>query len=87
MARYHFHLHECGTVITDEEGLDKPDLESVRHEAVMSAREIMCNEMKKGKLCLGCHIEVEYEVGQVVLTVPFKEAVQVSGISSPGFWV
>ena len=80
MARYHFHLHECGSVISDEEGLDKPDLESVRHEALMSAREIMSNEVKIGKLCLGCHIEVEDEAGQVVLTLPFKEAVQVSGL-------
>jgi hypothetical protein len=80
MARYHFHLHECGTVITDDEGLDKPDLESVRFEALMSAGEIMSNEVKKGKLCLSCHIEVEDEAGQVVLTLPFKEAVQVSGV-------
>jgi hypothetical protein len=35
MARYHFHLHECGTVIPDEEGLEKPGLESVRQEALM----------------------------------------------------
>jgi hypothetical protein len=80
MARYHFHLHECGTVIPDEEGLEKPDLESVRQEALMSARELMCNEMRSGKLCLGCRIEVQDEAGRVVLTLPFKEAVEVSGI-------
>jgi hypothetical protein len=44
------------------------------------AREIMSNEVKNGKLCLSCHIEVEDEAGQVVLTLPFKEAVQVSGL-------
>jgi hypothetical protein len=80
MARYHFHVHECGTVIDDEEGLERPNLESVRHEALISAREIMSNEVKNGKLCLSCHIEVQDETGQVVLTLPFKEAVQVVGI-------
>jgi hypothetical protein len=80
MARYHFNLHQCGTTIADEEGLEKPDLESVRHEALMSAREIMCNEMMSGKLCLSCHIEVQDAAGQVVHVLPFKEAVEVTGI-------
>jgi hypothetical protein len=80
MARYHFHLHECGTIIRDEEGLKKPDLDSVREQALRSAREIMGGEIKSGKLCLGCHIEVQDEAGQVVLVVPLKDAVEVTGI-------
>ncbi|HEX8444056.1 MAG TPA: hypothetical protein VF631_10475 [Allosphingosinicella sp.] len=80
MARYHFHIDECGTIITDDEGLKKPDMESVRHEALMSAREIMCGEMKRGKLCLSCHIEVQDEAGHVVYILPFKQAVEVTGI-------
>ena len=80
MARYHFHLHECGTVIPDEEGLEKPDMDGVREEALLSARELMSNEMMRGKLCLGCHIEVQDEAGEVVLILPFKDAVEVTGI-------
>jgi hypothetical protein len=73
MARYHFHLHECGTVIPDEEGLERPDLESVRQEALVSARELVANELRQGKVCLSCHIEVQDEAGQGVLTLPFKK--------------
>jgi hypothetical protein len=79
MARYHFHLHECGTTILDEEGLDKSDMESVYQEALIGARELMCAEMMKGRLCLGCHIEVQNEAGNVVLELPFTEAVTVKG--------
>jgi hypothetical protein len=80
MARYHFHLHECGTIIRDEEGLEKPDLESVRQEALMSARELLCGEMMRGKLCLSCHIEIQDEAGEVVYVMPFKEAVAITGL-------
>jgi hypothetical protein len=80
MARYYFHLHECGTVIPDEEGLDKPDMESVRWEALRAARELMCTEMMQGKLCLACHIEVRDAADEVVHVLPFKEAVKVTGV-------
>jgi hypothetical protein len=80
MTRYHFNLHAFGTVILDEEGIEMPDLDAVRHEAIMSARELMCSELRTGKLCLGCHIEVQDAAGQVVLTLAYKEAIELSGI-------
>ena len=80
MARYHLHLHECGTITTDEEGLDRPDMESARHEALVAAREVMCGELMNGKLCLDCHIEVQDEAGRVVHVLPFTQAVEVTGL-------
>jgi hypothetical protein len=80
MPLYHFHLHECGTVIIDEEGLEKPNMKSVREEAVMGARELMASKLMKGKVCLSCHIEVTNAAGEVVYTLPFKKAVAVLGI-------
>jgi hypothetical protein len=80
MARYHFHLHECGTFIPDEEGVEKRDMESVRHEALRAARELMCAEMMRGKLCLGCQIEVQDAAGEVVYILPFKEGVAITGV-------
>ena len=80
MALYFFHLHECGTATLDHDGLDRNSLEDVRAEALRAAREVMCAEVAEGKLCLACYIEVHDEAGGVVMTVPFKEAVAVTGI-------
>ena len=59
MTKFLFHLHECGVVTPDEEGRDLPNLEAAQHIAETAARAIMCSELEDGKLCLGCHIEIE----------------------------
>ncbi len=80
MARYFFHLHECGTATLDHDGLDRDSLDGVRSEALRAAREVMCAEVAEGELCLACYIEVHDEAGEIVMTVPFKEAVIVTGV-------
>ena len=80
MARYFFDLHECGTVATDEEGVERDGMAAVRTAALQAAREVMCAEVAEGQLCLSCNIEVRDETGATVLTLPFKEAVVVSGM-------
>lgn len=80
MPRYHFHLQECGTVIDDEEGRDLAGLASVRAEAIRAARDVMSAEVQRGQLCLGCCIEVRDADGLVVLTLPFRETLTVSGL-------
>lgn len=40
MARYYFHLHECGTLVADDEGRDVYDAASLRTLAITEAREI-----------------------------------------------
>lgn len=80
MARYFFDLHECGSVAADDDGIEHVSLDDARDEAVRAAREIMCSELGEGRLCLSCRIEVKDEAGAVVLTVPFKDAVTISGL-------
>lgn len=80
MARYFFHLHECGTVSLDSTGIERDGIDDVREEACKSAREVMCAELKEGRLCLACYIEVLDDAGTVVLTVPFREAVKITGL-------
>ena len=74
MTCYFFNLHECGTVLEDEEGRELPDLDTARATAVADARAIMCAEVAEGRLCLSCSIVVRDAAGQEVLTVPFKDA-------------
>lgn len=83
MKRYFFHLHECGSVIRDEQGSNWRSLEAAQAQACRAAREVMCDELIEGRLCLSCSIEIEDATGATVLSVPFREAVTITGASPP----
>jgi hypothetical protein len=78
MARFYFDLHECGTVIEDEDGVERSGVHNLREEAVAAARDIMCDELTRGHLCLSCHIAVRDESNDTILTVRFKDAVVIT---------
>jgi hypothetical protein len=80
MARYFLHLHECGTVITDTEGIELADLCAARIEAIKAARGVMCAQVEEGALCLSCRIIIEDKSGGEVGRVLFRDVVTVSGI-------
>ena len=79
MPRFFLHLHECGSIVIDEEGVELPDRDAAHRAAVRSARDVMCAEVAEGRLCLGCCIEVQDEEQRLVERLPFREAVSVSG--------
>ena len=62
-----------------EEGSEVSDLTAARSKAIREARGIMCAEVAEGRLCLGCRVEVADAQGSVVLTVPFSEAITITG--------
>lgn len=80
MARYFFHFHECGTSFEDEEGAELPDIDSVRRAALKHVRGVMCGEVEEGRLCLSCHIEVTDADGRAVMTIPFRDALVITGM-------
>lgn len=80
MPVFRFHLHECGTVTEDEEGVSAADVAEARVLAVKAAREVMCAEVANGRLCLSCRIDVTDESGAVVLQVPFKDILTITGL-------
>ena len=61
------------------EGKDLPDREAIRECAIAAARSIMCAEVEQGRLCLACSIEVVGADGEPVMSVPFREAIIVTG--------
>jgi hypothetical protein len=65
--------------VEDREGLFLEDAEAARREAIRSARDILCAELRKGRLSLGGQIEVADQYGQPILTVPFRETVRIDG--------
>ncbi len=80
MPKLFFHLHECGTVVPDEEGVELESLADARLRAVREARAIMSSEVAAGRLCLTCHICVADAQGSTLLTVTFREALEITGL-------
>ena len=80
MPKFYFHLEMSNGVYSDEEGRDLPDVEHVRANAVLDARDLMAADVKAGRLCLGDRICIVDEQGVVVLSLPFHEAVEFSGL-------
>ena len=76
MPRFFFHVYD-DVVALDEEGCELPDLEAVRQRAIEGARELACEQIRKGKLTLHHRIEVEDEDGKTAMIVPFRLAFRI----------
>ena len=55
-------------------------LDAARKRAVEYARDVMASEVREGRLCLSCHFEVAGESGEILASMPFKEAITISGL-------
>jgi len=48
MAHYHFHTRIAGEIVLDEEGQELPNIEVAASEAILSARELVCQRIHQG---------------------------------------
>ena len=80
MTRYFFHLHECGSVTSDEEGMEVADDAAALSHATSCARDLMAAEVLAGLLCLSCHIEIVHGETGVRRDLAFANALTVSGL-------
>lgn len=79
MPRYYFHIYN-DLVALDEEGRELPNIAAAREEAIKGARGLMAEELEQsGRMRLQHRIEVADEQGRVLLTIPFKELVDIEG--------
>jgi hypothetical protein len=76
MPRYFFNINDRQDVTRDEEGIDLPNLDAVREEAIASARQIMSQGVLDGTLPDGRKFIVTDEAGSVVLEFGFKDAMR-----------
>ena len=76
MPRFFFHLRD-GDSVDDPDGMYLPDVRTARLEAIRSARDIMAEDVRRGKLDLSFSIEVTDEQGEPILAVPFREVIDV----------
>lgn len=82
MSRYFFHMHIGDGYVSDDDGIDLPDLESVRREAVAAAREMVAAAVLLGRLPLHECFEITDEQGNLLLSLPFSSVVEIQGIES-----
>ena len=79
MPRYYFHLHNGIGDAEDGEGTELPNLDAARKFAIESARSILSEEAKEGLIDLASSIDVADEHGNILLTLSFREAVELRG--------
>jgi hypothetical protein len=75
---YYFHLCDGTDVLLDPEGRSLPDMNAVIALSLVEARAIIGAEALQGKIALEQRIEVEDELGAIVHTLPFEDAVRVT---------
>ena len=76
MPRFFFHIRD-GESVEDPDGMFLPDARTARLEAIRSARDIMAEDIRRGRLSLSSSIEVTDENGEPILAVPFREVVDI----------
>lgn len=76
MPRFFFHIRD-GESVEDPDGMFLPDARTARLEAIRSARDIMAEDVRRGRLSLSSSIEVTDENGEPILAVPFREVVDI----------
>ena len=79
MPRYHFNVYN-DLIALDEEGKELPNIEAAREEAIRGGRALMAEQLiEAGRMRLQHRIEVADENGRVLLTIPFRELVNIEG--------
>jgi hypothetical protein len=76
MSRYFFHVHD-DVVASDEDGIELPDAEAARLEAIAGLRSLAADQVKEGRLDLRHFIEIEDEAGAPVATIVLGDIVRV----------
>ena len=70
MPRYFFNLRDGHNLDEDDEGVELPDFEAARAEAMATVEEIR-DELSDGHATSNLELEVADETGRRLLTIPF----------------
>lgn len=75
MPRYYRHIRHCDQLLEDPEGIELPDLDAARSEALDGIRDLLAEAIKHGADdLLGDAIVIADETGRELMTIPFIEA-------------
>jgi hypothetical protein len=73
MPRFFFHSRNQDQTHLDPDGAELPSLTMAMAEAVLSAREMMADELRRGPLTLGRSFDIADEDGHVLTTIAFHD--------------
>ena len=74
MSRFYLHQQIANGIIEDPDGTEAVDLTAAKHEAILAARQLLANAILNGVAPLGIAFQITDETGQVLLEVPFRDA-------------
>ena len=75
MAHFYLHIRNGSGYVEDLEGQELPDLAAARVQAVEGVRSVLSEEARHGELDLRGSIEIADGDGNILLILPFKDAV------------
>ncbi|MEP9360046.1 hypothetical protein [Sphingomonas sp. KR3-1] len=76
MQRYFFNVHNGTGLTEDPEGMELPDLEAARQQALTGIRSLLGEELESGLIDLNGRLDICDRAGSVLRSVPFSEAVK-----------
>jgi hypothetical protein len=75
MARYYRHIRQGDRLVEDPEGVELPDLDAARAEALQGIRDVLAEAIKRGDdTALDEVIVIADEAGREMMTIPFADA-------------
>lgn len=77
MPRFHLNIFNGSGAVPDEPGQDLADIDAAKEQAVIGIRSILSAEVLVGVMDLGGRIEIADAAGQLLLVVPYAEAVTI----------
>lgn len=76
MSRYFFHLRRDNETVSDVEGDEFSDRESVSASATNAVRELVAARIKTGQVFADEYMDVTDDRGNIVLSISFHDVVQ-----------
>lgn len=76
MSRYFFHLRRDNETVSDVEGDEFSDRESVCASATNAVRELVAARIKTGQVFADEYMDVTDDRGNIVLSISFHDVVQ-----------
>lgn len=77
MPRYFFHIRAHGQVECDTEGVELPNADAARREAIAAARDMVVEAVVGNNVIDQRKIEVVAESGDLVATVPLQSVINI----------
>ncbi|MCJ2106705.1 hypothetical protein MKK70_15225 [Methylobacterium sp. E-041] len=76
MPRFYLHLRDGDDLVEDPDGSDLPNVEAAKEEARASARYLLAERLREGKLIDGQRFEIVDEVENLCAVVGLREVIR-----------